>query len=137
VVLATVAIVPLSLTACTPGAEAGLPAEDRRQATVIGSEQDVFTVIFEFEIQPDQQEEISAAIQQLLSEVVSTQPGFISAHLHLSTDGGKVLNYFQWESQDAFNTFRANEEAMSQIQPVIAPYGPMPRVCEIVYSAVR
>lgn len=107
------------------------------QGTVIGSDQELFTVIFEFNVEPDQQEELSQGIQQLVDEIVSKQPGFISANLHLSTDGEKVLNYFQWESKEAFDAFRGNEEAMSQIQPVIGPYGPQPRVYDIVYSLAR
>ncbi|CCK30965.1 hypothetical protein BN159_6586 [Streptomyces davaonensis JCM 4913] len=30
-------------------------------------------------------------------------PGLISAHFHLSTDGGHVLNYAEWESDSAYD----------------------------------
>lgn len=106
------------------------------QPTVVGAAKDVFTVIFEFDIQPDQQQPLSSGIQNVLRDVVSRQKGFISANLHLSTDGEKVLNYFQWESQEAFLNFRNDEEKQRLVRPVIGPYGPKPRICQITYTAV-
>jgi heme-degrading monooxygenase HmoA len=35
-------------------------------------------------------------------------PGFVSANIHRSLDGKKVVNYAQWESKEAF-------EAMGKI----------------------
>lgn len=101
----------------------------------IGQEQNVLTVIFEFNIEPEQQRELGEKIQRLVGEIVSKQPGFVSAHLHLSTDGRKILNYFQWADQEAFDRFRQNEAAQQQIRSVISQYGPRPRAYDIVYSA--
>lgn len=92
-------------------------------------------MIFEFDIEPDQTQALTEGIQRLVSEIVSKQPGFVAAHLHVSQDGRKVLNYFQWESREAFDAFRSDEEKQQQIRPVIGPYGPKPRVFEIVFSA--
>ena len=107
---------------------------EKVNGTIIGSDHEVFTVIFEFNVRPEQQHELGEKIEQLVHEIVSEQPGFVSAHLHLSTDGEKVLNYFQWESREAFDNFRANDELMGQIMPVVGPYGPQPRAYNIVYS---
>ncbi|MDX1546297.1 MAG: antibiotic biosynthesis monooxygenase family protein [Rhodothermales bacterium] len=101
----------------------------------IGSDREVLTVIFEFNVEPEQQEELSEKIQRLVREIVRHQPGFLASHLHLSTDGKKVLNYFQWESREAFDAFRQDEAKQQQIRPVVGPYGPQPRLYEIVYSA--
>ena len=103
--------------------------------SVIGKDNSVLTVIFEFETEPEKQKELSEKIQGLVRNIVSKTPGFISSHLHLSTDGQKVLNYFQWESKEAFDDFRADEEKQQHIRPVIKPYGPKPRMYEIVFSA--
>ena len=45
------------------------------------------------------------------------------------------MNYFQWESQEAFDAFRQDESKQQQIRPVVSPYGPKPRAYEIVFSA--
>lgn len=104
------------------------------QATV-GQDREVLTVIFEFDIEPAQQRALSAELQRLVGEIVSRQPGFVSAHLHLSTDGCKILNYFQWQSREFFDAFRQNETVQQRIRPVIGPFRPTPRIYEIVYSA--
>jgi quinol monooxygenase YgiN len=104
--------------------------------STIGKDRDVFTVIAEFNVQPHQQLELSKKIQQLVTDIVSKQPGFLAAHLHLSTDSTKVLNYLQWKNPEAFNTFRQNEELQSQIRPVVGPYGLLLKRYLIVFSAV-
>lgn len=101
----------------------------------IGRDQPVCTVIFEFNVAPEQQQELSEKIQGLVREIVSQQPGFRASHLHLSTDGEKVLNYLQWDSRAAFDAFRADESKQQHIRPVIGPYGPKPRLYDVVYSA--
>jgi hypothetical protein len=42
-----------------------------------------------------------------------------------------LLSYFQWESEEAFESFRADEETMGRVKTVS---GPEPRVYEIVYT---
>ena len=121
----------LSYTACLHGRI----LKQTMKLSQIGKQNEVFTVIFEFEVRPEQQKELAGKIQELVREIVSRQPGFVAAHLHLSTDGEKVLNYFQWESKEAFDTFRQDEDKQKQIRPVVMPYGPKPRVYEIVFSA--
>lgn len=101
----------------------------------IGQGKDVLTVIFEFETNPDLQKELAEKIRKLVSEIVSRQPGFIGAHLHLSTDGEKVLNYFQWENMQAFEAFKNSEIMKVRVKPVIGPYSPKPRIYQIIYSA--
>jgi quinol monooxygenase YgiN len=89
------------------------------------------TVISEFNVKPDEQKKLAPEIERLVRDVVSKQPGFVSSHLHLSTDGEKILNYFQWESPEVFETFKANKAAQDQIKPVIGPYKPVPKVYDI------
>jgi quinol monooxygenase YgiN len=102
----------------------------------IGQDITAFTVIFDFDVTPTQQAELAEKLPGLVSEIVSKQPGFLAAHLHLSTDGEKVLNYFQWENKQAFETFRQNEDIQKHIRPVLQQYKPTPRVYEIAFSAV-
>lgn len=102
--------------------------------TSIGKGKDVLTVIFEFNIKPEQQEDVSSMIQKLVGEIVRHVPGFICSHLHVSTDGEKVLNYFQWESKEAFDKFRQDEDKQQHIRPLITKYSPKPRMYEIVSS---
>ena len=38
-------------------------------------------------------------------------PGFVSANIHVSTDGTRVVNYAQWASAEAFSAMRADPTA--------------------------
>jgi len=46
---------------------------------------------------------------------MSQQEGFISANLHKSLDGTKVVNYAQWKSKDAFEKMLKNPTAISHM----------------------
>jgi quinol monooxygenase YgiN len=100
----------------------------------VGQGQDVFTVIFECDIKPDQKDGLVNGLTEIVSTIVSKQPGFVSANLHVSKDGEKVLNYLQWKNKEAFETFRGNAELQAKIKPVTSPYGPKPRVYQIPSS---
>ena len=102
--------------------------------TSIGCENDVFTAIFEFDVDPEQQARMRIELPQIMGDIVSKQPGFVSGNLHLSHDGTKVLNYFQWEKEAAFRAFRADEAVQAQVMAVIGPYGPKPRTYDVVFS---
>ena len=38
-------------------------------------------------------------------------PGFISANIHVSTDGTRVVNYAQWQSAEAFTAMQSDPTA--------------------------
>jgi heme-degrading monooxygenase HmoA len=103
--------------------------------TVSGPDGDGLTVIYEFDVDPQEQQPLREGIEQLVRDVISRQPGFISADLHLSRDGGKALTTVRWESLEAFERFRDGEEHRSKIRPVITSYGPRSRVYDLVFVA--
>ncbi|MFH8348142.1 antibiotic biosynthesis monooxygenase [Streptomyces sp. NPDC018045] len=57
------------------------------------------------------------AAQRALADTVldalerAAAPGLLGAHLHLSKDGGRVLNYAEWEGFDAWRAFVAGGAA--------------------------
>ncbi len=59
-------------------------------------------------------------------------PGFISANLHRSIDGTKVINYAQWESPEALDAMRRNPEAAAHLRALGQIGTPAPLVCEVV-----
>ncbi|HEY9770639.1 MAG TPA: antibiotic biosynthesis monooxygenase [Coleofasciculaceae cyanobacterium] len=71
------------------------------------------TVMIIFAVEPEQQQELIDAIKEFV-ETVKTQPGFVSANLHKSIDGVKVVNYAQWSSRSAYESFVNNEKVQSQ-----------------------
>lgn len=94
---------------------------------------DLLTVIFEFDIEAEEQQPLREGVERLIREVLSRQPGFVAAHLHVSRDHQKVLNYLQWESLEAFERFCGDEDEQRRMRPIIGPYGPRQRVYDVVY----
>ncbi len=91
------------------------------------------TVMVIFTVESEQQQELFNTIKKFL-ETVKTQPGFISANLHKSIDGVKVVNYAQWSSMDAYQSFVNNQEVQSQAGKLREFTPPDSHVYEIVTS---
>lgn len=91
------------------------------------------TVIIIFTVKAEQQDNLIAAIAEFL-ETVKTQPGFVSANLHKSTDGVKVANYAQWSSLESFEAFRNNQEVQEKAAKLFEFDTPDSHVYEIVAS---
>jgi quinol monooxygenase YgiN len=96
-------------------------------------ENSLTTVIIIFTVEPEKQTELIDTIKEFL-EIVKTQPGFISANLHKSIDGVKVANYAQWETLDALEAFRNNEEVQAKAVKLCGFERPDSHVYEIVAS---
>jgi heme-degrading monooxygenase HmoA len=52
--------------------------------------------------------------------------------VHRSLDRTKVINYAQWESQEAFDAMRRNTEAAGHLRELGQIGTPAPVVCEVV-----
>jgi quinol monooxygenase YgiN len=71
----------------------------------------IMTLINVFTVEPARQQELVQLLVTATEEVVQHQPGFISANIHASADGERVVNYAQWESEQAFRAMLANPQA--------------------------
>jgi imidazolonepropionase-like amidohydrolase len=47
-------------------------------------------------------------------------PGFVSANIHVSTDGTRVVNYAQWETAGAYQAMLADPTAREHMAPAAA-----------------
>jgi heme-degrading monooxygenase HmoA len=90
------------------------------------------TLVNVFTVEPKDQLRLVEHWQQATEEVIRHLPGFISANVHRSRDGTKVINYAQWESQDAFDAMRHNPEAAAHLRTLGQIGTPAPVVCEVV-----
>lgn len=101
--------------------------------TTLSLDNKLTTVIIIFDVKPEQQDELIAAIGEFL-ETVKTQPGFVSANLHKSIDGVKVANYAQWASLEEYQAFRDNAEIQQKAAKLNNFEPPDSHVYEIVAS---
>jgi hypothetical protein len=61
-------------------------------------------------------------------------PGFVSASIHQSFDGTRVVNYAQWRSRADFEALRQNPEARVHMDAAAALPTFEPILCEVVDS---
>jgi heme-degrading monooxygenase HmoA len=121
------------------GEEAALltqPHDQRREQTMssstISADTPLVTLVNVFTVDPANQEHLIELWQRATDEVIRHLPGFISANIHRSLDGTKVVNYAQWNSRQAFLAM-LNDPASSAHLKELAEIGThAPVLCEVV-----
>jgi quinol monooxygenase YgiN len=73
------------------------------------------TLVNVFTVAPERQAELVEALDRATAEVFVGDPGFVSANLHASLDGTRVINYAQWASQEAYDAALARPEVREHI----------------------
>jgi heme-degrading monooxygenase HmoA len=68
------------------------------------------TFINTFRCRPEDQAEVVRINVDIVEQVASKFPGFISATVHRSTDGTRVFNYLQWESPEHLAAMQRSPE---------------------------
>jgi quinol monooxygenase YgiN len=74
------------------------------------AENDTFTQVVRFDVDPAKQEQLIAAIVGEVERWVCQRPGFVSSTFHASLDGKHVLNYAQWKDEASFKGFAEDPE---------------------------
>jgi quinol monooxygenase YgiN len=82
-----------------------------RPTTTIEPHAPYATLINVFTVEPENAEALSRLLAAATEEVMRHLPGFISANIHRSADGTRVVNYAQWDSADAFTAMLGNPVA--------------------------
>jgi quinol monooxygenase YgiN len=78
------------------------------------------TLINVFTVEPERARELAGLLTAATDEVMQHVPGFVSANIHLSTDGTRVVNYAQWDSADAFQAMLTNPAAREHMDKCAA-----------------
>lgn len=81
------------------------------EVTTISRERDVVTLVNIFSVAPENQQRLVDLLAEATETTMSSMPGYVSANIHKSLDGTKVVNYAQWESREAFEAMLKNPEA--------------------------
>lgn len=68
------------------------------------------TVITTFETTPGTCQDLLEALQSAYTEVISRQPGFIAAGLHVNDAATRVANYSQWQRREDFQAMLRSDE---------------------------
>lgn len=84
--------------------------------TTIAADAPVATLINVFTVQPDRQRALADLLANATDEVMKHLDGFVSANIHTSDDGTKVINYAQWRSAGAFHAMLDNPAAQQHMK---------------------
>jgi quinol monooxygenase YgiN len=96
----------------------------------------LMTLVSVFTVSPDRQTELANLLIRATDQTIRHLPGFISASIHRSLDGTKVINYAQWRSQADFAAMKHHPRAQPHMQAAAALASFEPIVCEVVDSIV-
>ena len=97
----------------------------------------VVTLINVFTVDPANQQQLIQRWQEATEDVMRHQPGFVSASIHRSLDGTKVINYAQWESREAFAAMFQDPHASAHLTKLAEIGTPDPALCEVVSVHTR
>jgi heme-degrading monooxygenase HmoA len=92
----------------------------------------VVTLINTFNVDPANQDRLIEVWRQATDEVIRHLPGFVSANIHRSLDGTKVVNYAQWASREAFTAMLSHPAAAASLAQLAEIGTPSPVLCEVI-----
>ncbi|MHC1557687.1 antibiotic biosynthesis monooxygenase family protein [Actinomycetospora sp. C-140] len=91
----------------------------------------VTTLINHFTVAPERQAELVALLEKATEDVIRHVPGFVSANLHASVDGTHVVNYAQWESEEALGGMWGDPACREHMDAALALATAEPRLYRV------
>lgn len=94
-----------------------------------------YTLINVFQVEPENQEALANLLRQATESAISHLPGFISANIHRSYDGQRVVNYAQWRSREDYEAMLRDPKAtphMTEAAQLAESFDPI--LCEVAES---
>ncbi len=84
----------------------------------ISKNNNVVTLVNVFTVKPEDQKKLVDLLIEATQKTMKGVPGFVSANIHRSTDGVRVVNYAQWKSREDFEAMIKNPEAQAHMKPI-------------------
>ncbi len=100
----------------------------------IEKHQELLTLVNVFTVSEDKQAALAGLLVHATNETMRQLPGFVSASIHRSLDGTRVINYAQWRSQADFDAMKSSPQAQRHMQAAAALASLEPIVCQVVDS---
>jgi len=78
--------------------------------TILSKDANLVTVINKFSVEPENHKRLLQLLDDLRA-VVEKQPGFISANVHKSFEGTRIVSYAQWNTKEDYQAVYTNSDA--------------------------
>lgn len=102
------------------------------RATTIATDQPVATLINVFETDGGTQQRLVDLLVEATEQVMRHVPGFVSANIHASIDGTRVVNYAQWRTVEDFESMLRDPVAREHMAAAGALAHAEPRMHAVV-----
>ncbi len=86
----------------------------------ITDDADIQTVLTTFEVTPGTCDDLLDELRDAYTDVISKQPGFLSAALHVNDARTRVANYSQWSSRQDFQAMLRTDEMRTRNRRITA-----------------
>jgi heme-degrading monooxygenase HmoA len=96
-------------------------------SSTIATGADLTTLINVFTVTLENQQRLVDVLTEATEKVIQHQPGFVSANIHASDDGERVVNYAQWASDADLAAMQKNPlagEHMAEAAAVAVGFEP-------------
>ena len=103
----------------------------------IRSDAEYATFINTFRCRPADQDEVVRINVDIVEQIASRFPGFISASIHRSTDGTRVFNYLQWETAEHLAAMQRSGEFQTLARRFAGLIEFEPHQCRVAHVADR
>jgi quinol monooxygenase YgiN len=104
--------------------------------TVTLNPRDGYAVLINtFHVKPGRAEDLALVLKVATEETIRHAPGFISASVHVSDDGKRVINYAQWRSKADYEAMRQTSGSaghFEKAQALSESFDPV--LCQLRYS---
>lgn len=100
--------------------------------TTITTGNKVITLINVFTVAPENQQLLVNELLKATEEIMKKLPGFVSANIHKSADGLRVVNYAQWRSREDFEAMMKNSRAQEHMKAIMKIAQPDAHLYEVV-----
>lgn len=100
---------------------------------LVSTDRDVMTLVNVFTVDPSRCDELVHVLIDATRETIRHRDGFVSANIHRSQDGRRVVNYAQWASVEAFEAMRSRPEVsphMVRASELAESFDPI--ICSVV-----
>lgn len=87
--------------------------------TTISKDNKVVTLVNVFTVEPENQQKLIDLLVEATEKTMKNVSGFVSANIHKSLDGVRVVNYAQWRSREDFEAMAKNPEAQAHMKPIM------------------
>jgi quinol monooxygenase YgiN len=84
--------------------------------TTIQQHAPLATLINVFTVVPERAAELAELLRVATEEKMRFVAGFVSANIHVSTDGTRVVNYAQWRSAQAYQAMFEDPDARAHME---------------------